>query len=438
MFRRFLLAACVLGGGLFANSVHAVRIVRGPYLQLQTSDSIVVRWRTDEPTSAKLFFGERHNKLDKRATAAGLRTEHVVQVTGLKPNTRYYYAVGHVKKSTDLLLQKFDSERYFQTAPVIGSSYPTRVWVIGDSGTANKDARNVRDAFVEANNNRQIDVWLMLGDNAYENGKDKEYQKAVFDTYPKLLENTVVWPTLGNHDGRTASSSTQSGVYYDIFTLPTMAQAGGLMSGTEAYYSFDFANTHFVCLDSYDSNRKQDGTMATWLKNDLAATRQEWVVAYFHHPPYTKGSHDSDDKSDSGGRMKEMREWILPVLEEGGVDLVLTGHSHSYERSFLLDGHYGTSDTLERKHILDRGNGRVRSNGAYQKPSGGPVANKGAVYIVAGASGKRSGGKLNHPAMYISINRLGSMVIDVTGKRMDVRYLDDKGKQRDEFTMLKH
>ena len=65
--------------------------------------------------------------------------------------------------------------------------------------------------------------------------------------------------------------------------------------------------------------------MARWLKMDLERTRQDWIIAYFHHPPYTKGTHDSDKDSDSAGRMNDMRQTFLPVLEQGGVDLILTG-----------------------------------------------------------------------------------------------------------------
>lgn len=415
----------------------AVTITRGPYLQLQTTNSIVIRWRTDKPTVGKVFFGEVFNRLDLKATAAGVHTEHVVQLTGLKPATKYYYAIGQVKNETDLLLQSVEEQRYFITAPTGQLTRPARIWVVGDSGTANKDARRVKEAFLKFNQGLPVDAWLMLGDNAYDSGKDAEYQKAVFDTYAEVLANTVLWPTLGNHDGRSASSATQSGVYYDLFTLPTMAQAGGLMSGTEAYYSFDFSNIHFICLDSYDSDRSPDGPMVSWLKLDLERTRQEWVVCFFHHPPYTKGSHDSDDPKDSEGRLKEMREWVLPVLEAGGVDLVLAGHSHSYERSFLLDGHYGDSKTLRPSMILNNGSGRENGTGAYTKKSNGPAPHQGAVYSVAGSSGKKSGGKLNHPAMYLSLNELGSLVLDVRGTRLDGWFLDDRGRLKDHFTILK-
>jgi len=67
-----------------------------------------------------------------------------------------------------------------------------------------------------------------------------------------------------------------------------------------------------ICLDSHDSDRALDGAMIQWLKTDLAETKAEWIVAFFHHPPYTKGTHDSDKDSDSGGRMNDMRANFLP------------------------------------------------------------------------------------------------------------------------------
>jgi hypothetical protein len=177
--------------------------------------------------------------------------------------------------------------------------------------------------------------------------------------------------------------------------------------------------------------------MLTWLRHDLAQNQQTWTIAFFHHPPYTKGGHDSDSATDSGGRMVEMREHVLPLLEAGGVDLVLTGHSHSYERSYLLQGHYGGSTNLVATMKKNAGDGRVNGNGAYAKPGPGPVPNAGSVYIVAGSSGQVSGGKLNHPAMFISLNSLGSLVLDVNGPRLDGTFIDERAAVRDTFTIVK-
>jgi len=156
-------------------------------------------------------------------------------------------------------------------------------------------------------------------------------------------------------------------------------------------------------------------------------------MAFWHHPPYSKGSHNSDTEN----QLVEMRQNALPLLENGGADLVLTGHSHSYERTFLLDGHYGTSGTLTSNMILNNGSGRADGDGGYTKPTLGPASHQGAVYVVAGSSGQISGGPLNHPAMYLSLNVLGSVVLDVDNNRVDATFLDQLGNRRDYFTIIK-
>jgi len=172
--------------------------------------------------------------------------------------------------------------------------------------------------------------------------------------------------------------------------------------------------------------------MLTWLKADLAATKQDWRIAFWHHPPYSKGSHDSDKEPE----LIQMRQYALPILESYGVDLVLTGHSHSYERSYLLNGHYGKSNTLTSSMIVDAGDGHEDGDGAYEKPLGfAPHA--GTVYAVVGSSGDTTGGLLNHPAMYLSLNELGSLILDIDGYRLDAKFLSSSGSVRDYFTIKK-
>jgi hypothetical protein len=425
---------CVALAGLWfaalaQTAAEAATVTRGPYLQEGTPNSVIIRWRTDVATDSRVSYGSAPGALVSVVDNPSLRTEHELTVSGLFPDTIYYYAVG----TSTAILAGDDANHFFLTAPVAGLAKPTRIWVLGDSGTANGNARAVRNAYEAFSGSRHTDLWLMLGDNAYGSGTDSEYQSAVFDMYPQMLRKSVLWPTLGNHDGISANSSTQSGPYYDIFTLPKNAEAGGIASGTEAYYSFDYGNMHFIVLDSFETDRSPTGAMLTWLQADLLATTQDWIMAFWHHPPYSKGSHDSDTESE----LKEMRENVLPLLEQGGVDLVLAGHSHSYERSFLLDGHYGTSNTLVPSMILNGGDGRPAGEGAYKKPTLGPSVHKGAVYTVAGSSGQTSGGPLNHPVMFLSLNVLGSLVLDVDGNRLDAVFLDSTGAVRDTFTILK-
>lgn len=414
-------------------STGATEVVRGPYLQIGGSDRVTVRWRTSVATDSRVTYGDAdpgpiENVVDDPAIA----TEHQITLTDLTPSGRYRYSIG----TTQAVLAGGGPDHTIVTAPPVGPAAPTRLWILGDSGTANQNARAVRDAYAAyvARSGRTHDLWLMLGDNAYDAGTDVQYQAAVFDMYPTTLRTSSLWPTRGNHDALYAGGSND---YYDAFSLPVAAEVGGLPSGTEAYYSFDRANIHFICLDSEGTDRSLSGAMLQWLREDLAATPREWVIAFWHHPPYTKGSHNSDDAGDSGGRMRDMRANALPILDSAGVDVVLTGHSHAYERSVLLDGHYDTSNTLVPSMVIDGGDGSIDGDGAYEKATLGTGPHEGAVYAVAGSSGQISGGTLDHPAMTISLNALGSMVIDVDGPRLDARFLDGVGAVRDSFTMIK-
>src|SRR6185369_2642542 len=156
-----------------------------------------------------------------------LNRDHVVTVNGLSPNTKYYYSVG-----TTSGLSVGDPNFFFVTAPSAGMSKPTRIWVLGDSGTADANAANVRNGYLNFTGARGTDLLLMLGDNAYETGLDSDYQTAVFNMYPTVLENTVIWPTLGNHDTAQSTSFNDSYPYFSIFTLPKNGEAGGVASGS--------------------------------------------------------------------------------------------------------------------------------------------------------------------------------------------------------------
>src|SRR5688572_16868021 len=240
----------------------AQSLTRGPYLQQGGSTRITVRWRTSTATNSRVRWGTTSGALTFVKDDTASVTDHVVTLTGLSADTTYFYSVG----STTATLAGGDANHFFVTSPVVGTPKPTRVWVLGDAGTKDANQRAVRDAYYAFTGARHTDLWLMLGDNAYADGTDAEYQAAVYDMYPAMLRKSVLWSTFGNHDGHTATSSTQTGPYYDMFTFPKAAEIGGAASGTEAYYSFDYANMHVVCLDSQGSSRSATSAMANWLK----------------------------------------------------------------------------------------------------------------------------------------------------------------------------
>ncbi|MFT7676709.1 MAG: hypothetical protein ACI8QC_000682, partial [Planctomycetota bacterium] len=391
---------------------------RGPYLQVPTPTSMRVRWSSSQATNSLLRFGLAGSPPNMPVFDAQLTTDHDLLISGLQPGTEYEYTIGSTQDT-----HAATNDQSFRTPPLAGTRTAFRTWVLGDSGTASKDARAVRDAWHAFSGGAAPDLWLMLGDNAYPDGDQDDYQHAVFDTYPQTLAASPLLATRGNHDKSVPT-------YETVFSLPTSGEAGGLASGTEQYYSFDYANVHFVCLDSYGSSLALGAPMYTWLAADLAATTQDWIVAFWHHPPYTHGTHNSDFDLIAGA----IRSNYLPLLEASGVDLVLSGHSHVYERSFLIDGHYGDGASFHPSMLVDGGDGKEQGDGAYNKDQ------RGAVYVVAGSSGttrEAAPGLDPHPTSYVRLDdTLGSAVLDVDGGRLSLLFLDSDGQVRDQLTLL--
>src|SRR5438093_7119454 len=186
-----------------------VSVQRGPYLQTGSPTSVTVKWRTDVSTDSCVHYGTSLSSLSGQTCASTSTTDHVVKLSSLAPDTQYYYSIG----TSAGPIAGGDSTYFFLTAPLTGTTKATRIWVLGDSGTNSSSQRAVRDAYYNFTGSRHTDLWLMLGDNAYSDGTDSEYQGAVFDMYHTMLRKSVLWPTFGNHEAHTASSSSQSGPY---------------------------------------------------------------------------------------------------------------------------------------------------------------------------------------------------------------------------------
>lgn len=372
---------------------------------------------------------------------AGTR-QYEAAIDGLKADSKYFYAV--FDGDERLTPAGDDGQSYFfRTYPQTVESgsgggdslseKPINMWVVGDSGTGGSDQIAVFDAMTDhlENLNDEIDLYLHVGDMAYGSGTDVQFAERFFAIYETQLRNTVCWPAIGNHEGKTSSGETGVGPYFDGYICPTRAEAGGVASGKEAYYSFDYGPIHFVVLDSHDLDRHRDGPMAQWLKADLERTNAQWLIAYWHHPAYSKGSHDSDTET----QLLEMHEHIMPLLESAGVDVTLAGHSHIYERSMLIDGAYATPTTAENV-VLDDGDGSPKGDGAYRK-SAGLNPNEGTVNIVAGNGGTGVGRTGTMPIMRSILVEHGSVLLTLDGNTLTGVMVNKQGAERDLFAIQK-
>jgi 3',5'-cyclic AMP phosphodiesterase CpdA len=287
-----------------------------------------------------------------------------------------------------------------------------------------------------------------LGDNAYVDGTDAEFQSKFFNIYKdNLLPKYPLFPSPGNHDYHKFTSSSAKGqdkiAYFQNFSMPINGEAGGVPSKTKSYYSFDVGNVHFLSLDSYGPDFKgkylydKKGEQMDWVKKDLKANKSKWVVAYWHHPPYTMGSHSSDTES----LLVKIRQNVIQTLEDFGVDVVLCGHSHVYERSKLMKGYYGkeadfsaSTYNLSNSSGLDNGS---KNSSPYIKNSSD---NKGTVYVVSGSAGALGGhvAAWPHNAMYYSNDTVGgSVMMEVQGNQFTLKWICADGQIRDKFTILK-
>jgi acid phosphatase type 7 len=409
------------------------QVTRQPYLQIPTPDGITIRWQSGTGDIGKLCYGTSVSSLSESITESpDERIYHEVKIGGLRPGTKYYYSVdGSCKGSSD---------QYFVTAPVAGSRAPARFWVISDFGQTNSKQNPRRLETIARwkafnNNDYHADVVLSLGDQT-EDDAIYQLQHNYFAQLENVFRTSPLYPTIGNHDYHDSVHN-----YLNTFTLPGNAEAGGTPSGTEQYYSFDYANVHVVVLCSEIEDEKGIKIQNEWLRKDLAKNTQEWLIACMHQPFHSGGYHPSDEVESAQRRRSD---W-LSVLEDHGVDLVLQGHNHAYERSYLLDNLIGKTATLTNANKVDPGNGREEGSGPYRKRLATP--HQGTVFVEVAAGGTANpANKLKHypifPVSFAGSDYEGSLVIDVHGLRMDVRFLCDEPDSTgshvwDHFTIVK-
>ncbi|WP_435354182.1 metallophosphoesterase [Emticicia sp. SJ17W-69] len=428
--------------------LYAQKLIRGPYLQQLSQNDVIIRWRTDVPTTSLVNFWKRtpnpNMPIDvKIEFDKTLTQEHILKLTNLEVNTRYFYAVG-----TDKIILATGKDFYFTTAPSPTDKRPINIWAMGDFGDNStevyiKNQTAVRDQYLK-NKANYTDLWLWLGDNAYCCGTDVEYQKQIFDFYgSNILGNTAIFPSPGNHEyyETTTGQVDRKINYFDIISVPNKGEMGGVSSNTKAYYSYNYGNIHFISLDSYGLDEgkyrfyQPASTQYQWLMKDLASNTSLWTIIFFHHPPYTKRSHDSNAEEE----LRLTRENLVPIFDKYKVDLVLSGHSHVYERSFLIKGHTGHSMTFDpRIHVVQNVNGK------YDKNIGSrPIINKdeGTVYCVVGSAGRLdwNGDTEPHPtSVYSNYTIGGSLLLTIDNNRLDARWVCADGVVRDNFSIFKN
>ena len=299
-------AAC--GDGTLLTAGLAIK--RQPYLQQVSESSALVGWVTSSSTLEHVKFSlpdgtevmEAGGVVDETAERFGDQRQMWAKVTGLQPDTIYCYGIDGESQMT--------ARAGFRTAPSRDSTAPVRFLAFGDSGGGGEAQYALLDQMMDF----PYELMVHTGDIAYDNGTLGEFEANVFGVYAGLFRSIPFFPAAGNHE---YNNSATAAPFRSVFSFP------GLTG--ESWYSFDWGPIHFAAIDTeadYD-------TQMAWLDDDLASTDRAWKIVYLHRPPYSSGEHGSD----TGLRAK-----LAPVVQNRGVQLVLAGHDHDYERMTPQNG----------------------------------------------------------------------------------------------------
>lgn len=389
-----------------AKSTVPVKTVGGTYPEQltltwahQPATSIALTWRSAPsvkesaieliPTASyKGFPDPKAKRITGRsspfATDLGTMQIHEVEATGLNPNTSYTYRVGDGKG-------RWSGPYRFTTAP--GDAAPfTFLFTTDTQSYPNAGAKNgygihgeiLSKALKQYPNAR----FLLVGGDMVDAGNQGIHWENWFMATRGILPKLPIVPTLGNHDvmGNGEDRFTAS------FQLPKNGPSGEI----ERAYSFDYGNMHMAVLNSQGDLKKQ----GEWLRKDLAASKKMWKIVVIHRPPYQ--THPSRSNPD-------VQRTILPIVDEAKVDLLLSGHDHTYLRTWPLKGGKRVSD------------------------------GKGTVYVIGGTGGPKFYGMGNYSWMRVKwdTDRQIYSAVTVDGKKLTMTVTTRDGKKVDAFTLTK-
>ncbi len=383
----------MMNGGVLVKSTAGNVLIWSPYLQQVTDASAIILWTTEDGGVPTARYAPNASY---DMTAVGTSTPlselgthlHRVVLTQLEPNTTYFYKV--YLDNEELIP---GGQLSFRTNPMPGAKTPFTFLAFGDFGTDLDGQERLRDRMKQDT----FSFIVTTGDNAYQDGRYEDFAEKVFEEYPEIFGKGPIYPSLGNHEYHTDDGAP----YLDVFDLPRQAWRA---HEEERYYSFDYGNTHFVVLDSNApldvDDHASNNDMFDWLRHDLSNTKQPWKIAVLHHSPYSTGDHGSDERA---------RAKLVPIFEQFEINLVLSGHDHTYQRTQPLK------------------QGRVTT-----------VEDGGIVYVVTGA-----GSGANYacsPAEWLEVRYCAEDFgvynrIAVNGDTLTLEAVDDEGQIRDLYVM---
>jgi 3',5'-cyclic AMP phosphodiesterase CpdA len=220
-------------------------------------------------------------------------------------------AVTYPRQSWAYLTHWTGSPRTTRPYVQAGGDALLRLAVVGDVGDSGHRLDATASAIAALAGDRGFDALAVLGDNSYPVGDPSRLDETIFEPFGPVLDHgTTLLAILGNHDVMDGNAAGQ------VAALGMPAR----------WWAAERAGTLLVGLDS---NQVADPDQAAWLESTLRSSSARWKVVFVHHPPYSAGYQGSNQR---------VRAVFAPIFERGGVNLVLSGHDHDYQRSKPQNG----------------------------------------------------------------------------------------------------
>ncbi len=356
----------------------------GPMIQMVGPTGFTVVWQTDLPGSGRLVV-KLGDQTVADVSAVKENGQYAASVTGLRPGQTYRYEVYDRFGGVSALLGSWSCKTD------AGPTAPVRLLVFGDSGTGSFSQYQLGKRMMEY----PFDLILHTGDLVYFDGAPECYPANFFEPYRRMLPSTMFVPVLGNHDLRTRDGEP----FLSTFVLPRNGPAG---LQPERHFWFDFGCARFVGIDGMAKDAELTGQVAPWLKEVFSSAGRQWRFVFCHYPPYT-----GTEKRDPDIRLRTL---LVPAMEAAGVDMMLLGHNHLYERTHPLRSETVVDDS------------------------------KGIVYIVTGAGGARlyEEKPVSSRPAYIAAffdQDLSFTLLDVSPDNLKLRQIDLGGHVVDQWEL---
>ena len=278
-------------------------------------------WYTDEKAGTDVQVSKAGTDLTKAEIVSGVSYKamdkyvHKAVVDTLKPNTKYQYRVGDSKTGV------WSDVGYFTTPSK--SKDDANFIVYADVQASNEEnfqaAAKVLQVAVDTMPNYEFAIGL--GD--FVNDCTNEEWDSYFRNFSFMNMNTTIVPVAGNHEG-----NLQWFKFNNMFNIGAVEDSATI---TGCYYSFDWGDAHFAVLNTNDMY-PMSASQINWLKNDMNASDAQWKIVLMHRALYSAGKNIN--KPDT----VIMRNLLLPVIDELGIDIVFAGHDHMYMRTETVKG----------------------------------------------------------------------------------------------------